>query len=321
MRLLRLVMLSVLVLVPAAGYASNYPSKPVRIIVPFPAGGTVDTVARLVGHKLQQSFAQPVIIENRPGASGNVAADAVAKSAPDGHTILLTTNGQASTPAVFRRLSYDPVKDLVPVTQLNSSTIILVATPKLPVKSVPELVAFAKSKPGSLNYGSTGIGNPLHLTMEMLKLRTGMDVVMVPFRGDAPLITGLLAGEVQLAVTPVPTALPHIQSGALRALGLTRATRTSALPDVPTISEQGFPEFDTSSWHRFFVPANTPRDIIVQIYQETKNALEAPDVRERLLSLGAEPVATSPEDAPRLYTADIEKLKKVVRDAGIPAVD
>jgi tripartite-type tricarboxylate transporter receptor subunit TctC len=321
MRLLRLVMFSMLVLVPAESYATNYPGGPIRIIVPFPAGGTVDVVARLVGHKLQESFAQPVIIENRPGASGNIAADAVAKSAPDGHTILLTTNGQASTPAVFRKLPYDPVKDIIPVTQLNSSTIILVATPKLPVTSVPELVEFAKSKPGSLSYGSTGIGNPLHLTMEMLKLRTGIEAIMVPYRGDAPLITALIAGEVELAVIPVPTALPHIQSGALRALGLTRAKRTSALPEVPTISEQGFPGFDTASWHGFFVAAKTPQHIVLRIYQETKKALEASEVRNRLLSLGAEPVATSPEEFSILYKADIEKFKQVVRDAGISPLD
>ncbi len=321
MKLLKLVVLSAFVFLPAASYATNYPSKPVRIIVPFPAGGTVDTVARLVGHRLQLSLGQPVIIENRSGASGNIAADMVAKSAPDGHTILLTTNGQASTPAVFRSLPYDPVKDLVPVTQLNSSTIILVATPKLSVNSVSELVAFAKAKPGSLSYGSTGIGNPLHLTMEMLKLRTGMDAVMVPFRGDAPLLTALIAGDVQLAVTPVPTALPHIQSGALRALGLTRATRTAALPDVPTISEQGFPNFDTSSWHGFFVAANTPQDVVTRIYQETKKALEEPDVRARLLNAGAEPVATAPEEFSALYKADIEKFKQVVRDAGIAPLD
>jgi tripartite-type tricarboxylate transporter receptor subunit TctC len=321
MRLLRLVMLSVLVLVPADSYATNYPSRPVRIIVPFPAGGTVDAVARLVGHKLQESFAQPVIIENRPGASGNIAADAVAKSEPDGHTILLTTNGQASTPAVFRKLPYDPVKDIVPVTQLNSSTIMLVATPRLPVTSVPELVEFAKSKPGSLSYGSTGIGNPLHLTMEMLKLRTGIEVIMVPYRGDAPLITALIAGEVELAVIPVPTALPHIQSGALRALGITRATRTSALPEVPTIAEQGFPGFDTASWHGFFVSAETPQDVVLRIYQETKKVLEASEVRDRLLSLGAEPVATSPEEFSILYKADIEKFKQVVTDAGISPLD
>jgi len=301
--------------------AEDYPSKPVRIVVPYPAGGTIDAVARLVGQKLQESFKEPVVIENRPGASGNIGADVVAKSAPDGYTILLATNGQASTPAVFRKLPYDAEKDLLPVTQLNTSTLVLVANPKLPARSVPELIAFAKTVPGGLNYGSTGVGNPLHLTMEMLKMKAGIEMVMVPFRGDAPLLTALLANDIHLAVSPVPTAQSHIQSGALRALALTRATRTSALPDVPTIAEQGFPDFDTSSWHGFFVPAKTPDEIVRRIYRETKKALESPDVRERLLSLGAEPVATSPEEFSALFKSDMEKFAKVVKDARIPLQD
>jgi tripartite-type tricarboxylate transporter receptor subunit TctC len=303
------------------GAAEDFPRRPVKIVVPYPAGGTIDAVARLVGHKLQESFQQPVVIENRPGASGNIGADVVAKSPPDGYTILLATNGQASTPAVFRKLPYDAENDLVPVTQLNSSTLVLIANPKLPAKTVPELISYARSVPGSLNYGSTGVGNPLHLTMEMLKMRAGIDMVMVPFRGDAPLLTALLANDIQLAVSPVPTAQAHIQSGALRALALTRATRTSALPHVPTIAEQGFTDFDTSSWHGFFVPARTPEEIVMRIYSETKKALETPDVRERLLSLGAEPVATSPKEFAALFRADLAMFAKVVKDAKIPLQD
>jgi tripartite-type tricarboxylate transporter receptor subunit TctC len=301
--------------------AQDYPNRPVRIVVPYPAGGTIDAVARLVGQKLQESFKQAVIIENRAGASGNIGADVVAKSAPDAYTILLATNGQASTPAVFRKLPYDAEKDLIPVTQLNSSTLVLVAHPNLPARTVPELVTLAKSKPGSLNYGSTGVGNPLHLTMEMLKRKAGMDIMMVPFRGDAPLMTALIANEVQLAVSLVPAAQPHIQSGALRALGLTRARRTPALPDVPTIAEQGFSDFDTASWHGFFVPAGTPHEVVMRIYQETKKALETPDLRERLLRLGAEPVATSPTEFTALFKADMEKFGQVVKEAGIPLQD
>jgi tripartite-type tricarboxylate transporter receptor subunit TctC len=301
--------------------AQDYPNRPVRIVVPYPAGGTIDAVARLVGQKLQESFKQPVIVENRAGASGNIGADVVAKSAPDGYTILLATNGQASTPAVFRKLPYDAEKDLIPVTQLNSSTLVLVAHPNLPARTVPELVTLAKSKPGSLNYGSTGVGNPLHLTMEMLKRKAGMDIMMVPFRGDAPLMTALIANEVQLAVSPVPAAQPHIQAGALRALGLTRARRTPALPDVPTIAEQGFSDFDTASWHGFFVPAGTPHEVVMRIYQETKRALETPDLRERLPNLGAEPVATSPTEFTALFRADMEKFGQVVKEAGIPLQD
>ena len=301
--------------------AETYPQKPVRIVVPFAAGGTVDVVARVVGQKLSETFKQAVVIENRPGAGGNLAADAVAKSAPDGYTILLTTNGHAISPSLYRKLPYDPLKDFIAVTQVNASALLLVANPQLPAKSLPELIQLAKAKPGGLSYGSTGVGNPLHLTMEMLKHAAGIDIVPIPYRGDAPLLTALVAGEVPLAVTPVPTTLPHIQSGSLRALGVTRATRSSALPDVPTIAEQGLPAFDTSSWHGFFVPANTPKEVVTAIYQETKKALEAPDVRERLQSLGADPVGSSPEEFEARFKSDVAKFSEVVREAGIPAQD
>jgi tripartite-type tricarboxylate transporter receptor subunit TctC len=301
--------------------AESFPQKPVRIVVPFAAGGTVDVVARVVGQKLSESFKQAVVVENRPGAGGNLAADAVAKSAPDGYTILLTTNGHAISPALYRKLPYDPLKDFIAVTQVNASALLLVANPKLNVMSVPDLVQLAKAKPGSLSYGSTGVGNPLHLTMEMLKRATRMEIVPIPYRGDAPLLTALVAGEVLLAVTPVPTTLPHVQSGTLRALGVTRATRSSALPDVPTIAEQGVAGFDTASWHGFFAPANTPKEIVNAIYRETKMALEAPDVRERLQSLGADPVGSTPEEFDALFKADIRKFADVIRETGIPPQD
>jgi tripartite-type tricarboxylate transporter receptor subunit TctC len=317
----KLIAVALLLLTPTLGHADVYPSKNVRIIVPFAAGGTVDVVARVVAQKLAESFKKPVIVENRPGAGGNLAADAVAKSAPDGYTILLTTNGQAISPSLYRKLPYDTEKDLAAVTQVNASALVLVTNPKLGVNSVPELIALAKAKPGSLSYGSTGVGNPLHLTMEMLKRATGIDAVPIPYRGDAPLLTALLANEVPLAVTPVPTTLSHVQAGSLKALGVTRGTRSSALPDVPTIAEQGVVGFDTSSWHGFFVPAKTPKEIVMTIYQETKKALSAPEVRERLQSLGAEPVGTTPEEFDALFRADIRKFAEVIKEAGIPPQD
>ena len=318
---LKLIAFALLLLTPNWANAEAYPSKTVRIIVPFAAGGTVDVVARVVAQKLAESFKQSVIVENRPGAGGNLAADAVAKSAPDGHTILLTTNGHAISPSLYRKLPYDTEKDFIAVTQINASALLLVANPKLGVNTVPELVALAKAKPGSLSDGSTGVGNPLHLTMEMLKRATGIDAVAIPYRGDAPLLTALVAGEVPLAVTPVPTTLSHVQSGSLKAISVTRATRSSALPDVPTIAEQGVTGFDTSSWHGFFVPSRTPKDVVMTIYQETKKALNAPEVRERLQSLGADPVGTSPEEFDALFKADIRKFAEVIKEAGIPPQD
>ena len=227
---------------PAA--AQTYPAKPIRIVVPFVAGGTVDLLARIMGQKLTESLGQPVIVENRPGAGGNAAADAVAKSPPDGYTILQVTNGLAIAPALYRKLPFDPVKDLSPVTQLVASQLLLVATPALPAKTTRELIALAKAKPGTLNYGMTGVGNPLHLTMEMLMHAAGVKFQPIPYRGDAPLNTALIAGEVQLAVVPFATAKPNIDAGQMRALGIAGPKRAASLPDVPTIAESGVPGFE-----------------------------------------------------------------------------
>ena len=302
-------------------HAQAYPNRPVRIVVPFAAGGTVDTMGRIISQKLSKSFKQPVIVENRPGAGGNVGTAAVAKSASDGYTILLTTSGHAISPALYRSLPYDAAKDFVPITQLNVSSLVLIAGPKLPAKTVPELITLARSKPSSLTYGFTGIGNPVHLAVELLKSVAGLDMVGVPYRGDAPLLTALIAGEIDLAVNPVPTARVHIESGALRALGMTRAVRSMAMPDVPTIAEQGISGFDTASWHGLFAPANTPPAIIQQIYRETKTALNSADVRERLNSLGAEPVGSTPEEFETQVKSDIAKFAKIVKEANIPLQD
>ena len=217
--------------------AQTYPNRPIRIIVPFAAGGAVDAIARLLGNKLSEQFGQPVVVENRAGAGGNLAPDAVAKAAPDGYTILLTTNGQAISPSLYRTLPFDVHKDFVPVTQLVASQLVIAAHPKLPANSIAELIALAKAKPGGLNYGSTGIGNPLHLTMEMLKTAAGIEIQAVPYRGDAPLNAALIAGEIQVAVVPMATTLPHLQNDLLKALAVGGAQRAAALPNVPTVAE------------------------------------------------------------------------------------
>src|SRR4051794_18146315 len=219
--------------------AQSFPNKPVRIIVPFAAGGAVDVLARLVGSKLQEAFHQPVIVENRPGAGGNLGADVVAKSAPDGTTILLTPNGQAIGPSLYRNLPYDGRNDLLPVTQLVASNLVLVASPKSGITSVQELIAAAKAKPGTLNYGSSGVGNPLHLTMEMFKHAAGIDIVAIPYKSDAEINTALISGDVQAAVVPLATARQLIESGQIRALGVTGASRASVMPNIPTIAEGG----------------------------------------------------------------------------------
>lgn len=298
--------------------AQSYPNQPVRIVVPFAAGGAVDTVARVVGQKMSESIGQPVVIENKPGAGGNLAADTVARAAPDGYTILLTTNGHAISPSLYRTLPFDVMKDFIPVTQLIESPLLLVAANKLPVNSLKDLVKLAKEKPGSLNYGSTGVGNPLHLSMEMLKKETGMDVAAVPYRGDAPLNTALIAGEVDLAIVPVATGRANVENKVVKGLAVTTAQRSKALPDLPTVAEQGVPGYDTGSWQGFFVPANTPRDVVQRIYQETKKALDAPDVRERLKAFVAEPVASTPEAFAQKFKEDVAKFAKIVKEAKVP---
>jgi tripartite-type tricarboxylate transporter receptor subunit TctC len=303
-----------------AASAQGYPNRPVRIFVPFAAGGAVDTLARLVGSKLSEQFNQPVVVENRAGAGGNLAPDAVAKAAPDGYTILLTTNGLAISPALYRTLPFDVFKDFVPVTQVVASQLVIAANPKLAANSIAELIALAKAKPGSLNYGSTGIGNPLHLTMEMLKNAAGIDIQPVPYRGDAPLHAALIAGDVQVAVVPMATTLPHVQNGLLKALAVGGARRAPALPDVATVAET-ISGFESSSWQGFFVPANTPRDIVVTIQRETAKALKSPDVLDRLKTGGNEPVGSTPDEFDARFRADVAKFAKIVKDARIPTQD
>ena len=233
-------------------------------------------------------------IENRPGAGGTLGADAVAKAAPDGYTILQNTNGAAIAPALLRNLPFDALKDFAPVTQIVASNLVLVASPKSGIVSVQDLIARAKAKPSSLNYGSSGLGNPLHLTMEMFKHATGIDVQAVPFRGDAQIHAALLAGEVELAVVPLATAVPQIKEGHVRALGVTGAKRAAAVPDVPTVAEQGVPGFASSGWQAWFMPANTPAAIVERIQQEIVKAIAHPDVRARLEAMAYEPIGSTP---------------------------
>ena len=301
--------------------AQGFPERPVRIIVPFAPGGAVDDLARIVGAKLGNAFRQPVVVENHAGAGGNLGADVAAKSAPDGTTILQTTNGQAISPALYRALPFDAVADFVPVTQLVASTLVLVAGPGLPVASTAELIALAKSRPGKLNYGSSGVGNPLHLTMEMIKFAAGIDIEPVPYRGDAQINTALMAGEVEVAVVPLATSLPLIAAGKLRALGVTSTRRSAALPDVPTIAESGVAGFASSSWQGFFVPARTPRDIVERIQRETAQVLQAPDVRARLAALSYEPVGSTPQEFEAYFRSELARFAGVVKQAHIPPQD
>ncbi|MDB5508156.1 MAG: hypothetical protein JWL93_625 [Hyphomicrobiales bacterium] len=309
-----------MVLVCASAQAQqNYPDRPVRIIVPFAAGGAVDSIARIVGAKLQESLKQPFVVENRRGAGGNIAATEVARAPADGYTMLLTTVGHAISPSINKKLNYHPLNDFVPVTQVISASLLLVTNPKFPAKTLDDILRLARERPGALNYGSTGMGNPLHLTMEMLKLQAGVDIQMVPFRGDAPLNQALVQGDVEMAVSPLGTARPQVEAGALRAIAVTGDRRSPALPDVKTIAEQGFPGFSTDSWQGLFLPAKTPRPIVDRIQQEVATILKDPTVIKRIEAFGSEPVGSTPEAFLDFVTREIEKYAKLVREAKIPS--
>jgi len=299
-------------------HAQTFPTKPVRVIVPYAAGGAVDSLARVVAAKLQEGLGQPVVVENRAGAGGNTGADVVAKSPPDGYTILQNTNGQAISPAIFRSLPFDTIRDFIPVTQLVTTSTVLVANPNLPAKSLRELIALAKARPGKLNYGMTGVGNSLHLTMEMLKRAAAIDIQAIPYRGDAPLNTALIAGEIDVAIVPIGTIVPFIESGQLRALAVNSATRSHVLPNVPTVSEDGIPAFEAAGWQGYFVPARTPRDVVALIQRETAKALNAPETNARIRAMGNDPVGSTPEAFGAKFRDDAARFMTIVKEAGIP---
>jgi tripartite-type tricarboxylate transporter receptor subunit TctC len=299
-------------------HAQDYPNRTIRVIVPFAAGGAVDVMARLIGAKLSEQAGQPVIIENKPGAGGVLAADSVAKAAPDGYTILQNTAGAAVAPAFYKSLPYDAIKDHLPVTQITSSVLVLVAGPNTGIRSVQDLIARAKAQPGKLNYGSSGLGNPLHLTMEMLKHATGMDIQPVPFRGDLQINAAIMAGEIEVAVVPIATAVPLINDGRLIALGTTGAKRRAPLPDVPTIMEQGVAGFEVYGWQGWFVPAGTPGPVIERIRAEVARIVALPDMQQRIRAMGNEPVGSTPAEFDAYYKAEIGMYTKVIEDAKIP---
>jgi tripartite-type tricarboxylate transporter receptor subunit TctC len=317
MRRLGIALVAVLATLTAAR-AQNYPNRPIRLIVPFAAGGAVDVLARLLGMKLADQLGQPVIVENRPGAGGTLAADAVAKSPPDGYTILQNTNGAAIAPALYNSLPFDALQDFAPVTQLVASNLIVVASPKSGITSMQQLIAEAKANPGKLNYGSSGIGNPLHLTMEMIKHSTGIDILAVPFRGDAQINAALIAGDVEVAVVPLATAVPLIRDGRIRGLAITGAKRSPTVPEIPTVAESGVPGFASNSWQGWFMAAKTPAPIVERVQQETAKALTLPDVRARLAAMAYDGVGDPPAEFAAYYKDEIAKFTKVIADAKIP---
>jgi tripartite-type tricarboxylate transporter receptor subunit TctC len=315
--LLTFLVLALAASVPAQ--ARTWPSKAVRIVVPFPPGGTTDIVARAIGVELQRMWQHPVVIENRPGAGGNIGADAVAKSAPDGYTLLMGTVGtHAINQALYAqsgtKLSFDPVKDFVPITLVAAVPNVMVVNAKVPVATVQEFISYAKARPGQLNMASSGNGTSIHLSGELFKTVTGVYMVHFPYRGSAPAVTDLLAGNMTVMFDNLPSALPHIKSGRLRALAVTTRTRSPALPDVPTIEEAaGLKGFDASSWFGLFAPAGTPRAIVDKVQADVAKALSVPEVRERFLAQGADPSGNTPEQFAAFIRAETDKWTRVVK--------
>ena len=311
-----------LALVLGCGHAAaqTYPSKPIRIVVPFPAGGANDVRARVIGEKLTRAWGQQILVESRPGADGAIGAEAVARAAPDGYTLLLNTPGiSVVNPAMYKKLRYDPLDDFAHVTQLMNTTIVLVVTPSLPVKSVKELIALAKSKPGQLNYATAA--SVFYLTTEMFKLRTGIDMTYIPYKGDTPAVTALIAGETPVMFDPILPLLAQIKANKARPLAVASANRSPTLPDVPTMAEAGVSDFEVSTWSGISAPAGTPREIITKLSTEIAKALRMPDVRERLESGGDIIVGSTPEEFTAFIKADLVKFKNVVKEAKIPRID
>ena len=302
--------------------AQNYPSRPIRIVVPFSAGGAADIAARLISTKMTAALNQPVIVESRPGAGGNIGADAVAKAAPDGYTFLMNASNLAISPSIYRKLPFDALKDFAPVTQLWSTFLILVTNSKVPAMSVRELIALAKSKPGSLNYGHAGVGSTFQLTMELLKLSERIDILAIPYKGSSTVLPALMSGEVDVAFTSPESVLSYVKSGKLRALAITSRVRSPVVPEVPTMVEAGVPDFvEVPGWYGLFAPAGTPRDIIELIQREVAKVLNMPDVRDRLLAMGYGLIGSTPKEFEASYKADIARIARIVKEARVPPQD
>jgi tripartite-type tricarboxylate transporter receptor subunit TctC len=304
----------------ATSALAQYPTKPIRLIVPYAAGGATDNYARYFSVKFGEGLGQPVVVENRPGAGGNIGAAVVAKAAPDGHTWLLNTAGQAIAPGLYKKLSYDAAKELQPAVMLVRSVQVLVVSPGMAPKSVAELIALAKAEPGRINYGTTGVGSGPHLAGELFKSLTGVNIVHVPYKGDAGLVPALLANEVQMSFLPSPSALPQIRSGKLRALGVASATRSPSLPEVPPVGET-VPGYDLVTWAGIFTTGGTPRDIVQKVSAEGLRIMKLPETQKMVATWGVEPVATGVEGFEARYRADIEKFAKLIREANIPQED
>jgi len=303
------------IVVATAATAQPYPAKPLRLVLPYAPGGVVDFIGRTLGQRLSEQLGQPVVADNRPGAGGIIGVEATAKSAPDGYTLVLMDPAIVINPVLQDGVPYDVIKDLQAVSIVGSSPLVLASYPALPVKSVAELVAYARANPGKLNFASAGIGTTPHMAGELLKLRIGAQMAHVPYKGMGPAMADLVSGRVQFSFGSITAALPFLQDGRLRGLATTGAKRSGALPDLPTVIEAGLPGFEVDLWLGLFGPTGLPPRVLARLNAETKKAIAHPDARAAFAKVGVEPRATGPEDAAAFVRAENEKWTKVVRDA------
>jgi tripartite-type tricarboxylate transporter receptor subunit TctC len=298
--------------------AQAYPARPIHLVVPFPPGGSTDILARALALKLAEGFAQAVIIDNRPGAGGSIGAEAAARAAPDGHTIMMGHLGTlAVNPAIYKNLPYDPVKSFAPVALMAMVPSVLVVNPQVPAHSAAELVAYARANPGKLTYGSAGSGSTSHLTTEYFKLATGTDILHVPYKGIGPMLTDLISGQLSLGFNGAPAVMAHVNSGRLRALAVTGAKRLPSLPRIPTLDEAGVKGFDASGWYGIVAPAGTPAEIVLRLNSEIRRIMQTPELRARLDAEGAIPAAGSPQEFGAFIASEIARWGAVLKRAGI----
>ncbi len=302
---------------PAAAQPAAYPSKPIRIVVPYPPGGFNDTLARTVGARLQTVWGQPVTVDNKPGGGTVIGTDAVAKSAPDGYTLFIMPFAFAVNPSIFRKLPYDPAKDFAPITLAATTPNLLVIGPEIKVNSVAELLALARSKPGGLSYASTGAGSSNHLSMEKFKQMAGVDITHIPYKGSAPAVTDLIGGQVGLMFDNVPNVIQHIKAGKLKALAVTSAKRSPHVPDLPTVAEAGVPGFEVSVWFGIAAPGGTPAAIIDKLHAEIVRTLNLPEVRDKFFAQGVDVVGSTPAQFAVHLKEQMAMWAKVVKDAGV----
>lgn len=300
-----------------SAFAQPFPSKPVRLIVPFPPGGAVDYYARAVQNRLQETLGQPILIENRSGAGGMLGADLVVKAAPDGYTLLVGNIASlAMNVGLYSKMTYDPRKDLTPIMRTVAVNYVMTVHPSVPARSVKELIDHAKANPGKLSYGSAGSGSAPHLATELLKQRAGIDMLHVPFKGGGPMVADLLGGQIHIVIADQANLMPHVKAGKLRALAVGTLERSASYPDIPTIAESGFPGFEARAWQGIAGPANLPADIVTQLNAAFARAMAFPEVHQRLLDGGLDPITGTPEDFAAFIRSEIDKWAKVAKDVG-----